>query len=123
MPTAFASTVEARFVELTPTAKRIANTLQTNLRRLGLENTGDHAGHSGMGGISVACEQLQTKPELGRCLGSRVPLARLNMVSIPAVVDPSRPTRNARAAHTQPLPHERKPCDRPIHRRARHIVS
>ncbi|MEZ0605529.1 sap1 transcriptional regulator SapR [Paraburkholderia sp. IW21] len=53
MPTAFAQTVEARFAELTPTAKRIASYLLANLDRLGLETADQIAQQAGTSGISV----------------------------------------------------------------------
>ncbi|HEX3636952.1 MAG TPA: MurR/RpiR family transcriptional regulator [Paraburkholderia sp.] len=53
MPTAFAQTVEARFAELTPTAKRIASYLLANLDRLGLETAHQIAQQAGTSGISV----------------------------------------------------------------------
>ncbi|MEA3129193.1 MAG: hypothetical protein QOF46_988, partial [Paraburkholderia sp.] len=53
MPTAFARTVEARFAELTPTAKRIASYLLANLDRLGLETADQIAQQAGTSGISV----------------------------------------------------------------------
>ncbi len=53
MPTTFAQTVEARFAELTPTAKRIASYLLANLDRLGLETADQIAQQAGTSGISV----------------------------------------------------------------------
>src|ERR1700761_9843335 len=53
MPTAFAQTVEARFAELTPTAKRIASYLLANLDRLGLETADQIAQQTVTSGISV----------------------------------------------------------------------
>lgn len=53
MPPAFAQTVEARFAELTPTAKRIASYMLANLDRLGLETADQIARQAGTSGISV----------------------------------------------------------------------
>ncbi|AXE92631.1 sap1 transcriptional regulator SapR [Paraburkholderia terricola] len=53
MPPTFAQTVEARFAELTPTAKRIASYLLANLDRLGLETADQIAQQAGTSGISV----------------------------------------------------------------------
>ena len=53
MPTAFAQTVEARFSELTPTAKRIASYMPANLERLGLETADQIAQQTATSGISV----------------------------------------------------------------------
>ena len=53
MPTTFAETVEARFAELTPTAKRIASYMLANLDRLGLETADQIAQQTGTSGISV----------------------------------------------------------------------
>jgi DNA-binding MurR/RpiR family transcriptional regulator len=52
MPTAFAQTVEARFSELTPTAKRIASYMPANLERLGLETADQIAQQTATSGIS-----------------------------------------------------------------------
>ncbi|RQR64552.1 MurR/RpiR family transcriptional regulator [Burkholderia sp. Bp9002] len=53
MTCAFAHTVEARFAELTPTAKRIASYMLANLDRLGLETADQIAQQAGTSGISV----------------------------------------------------------------------
>ncbi|WDD92045.1 MurR/RpiR family transcriptional regulator [Burkholderia sp. FERM BP-3421] len=53
MPPAFAETVEARFADLTPTAKRIASYMLANLDRLGLETADQIAQQTGTSGISV----------------------------------------------------------------------
>ncbi|KVN29652.1 RpiR family transcriptional regulator [Burkholderia pyrrocinia] len=53
MTCAFARTVEARFAELTPTAKRIASYMLANLDRLGLETADQIAQQAGTSGISV----------------------------------------------------------------------
>ncbi|MCA8092011.1 MurR/RpiR family transcriptional regulator [Burkholderia anthina] len=53
MTCAFAHTVESRFAELTPTAKRIASYMLANLERLGLETAGQIAQQTGTSGISV----------------------------------------------------------------------
>jgi DNA-binding MurR/RpiR family transcriptional regulator len=53
MPTAFAHTVEARYAELTPTAKRIASYMLANLERLGLETADQIAQQTATSGISV----------------------------------------------------------------------
>ncbi|WP_175713126.1 sap1 transcriptional regulator SapR [Burkholderia ambifaria] len=53
MPCAFARTVESRFAELTPTAKRIASYMLANLDRLGLETADQIAQQAGTSGISV----------------------------------------------------------------------
>ncbi|MET3620400.1 sap1 transcriptional regulator SapR [Burkholderia ambifaria] len=53
MTCAFARTVESRFAELTPTAKRIANYMLANLDRLGLETADQIAQQAGTSGISV----------------------------------------------------------------------
>ncbi|MGZ2747324.1 sap1 transcriptional regulator SapR [Burkholderia stagnalis] len=53
MTCAFAHTVEARFAELTPTAKRIASYMLANLDRLGLETADRIAQQAGTSGISV----------------------------------------------------------------------
>jgi DNA-binding MurR/RpiR family transcriptional regulator len=53
MPTTFAETVEARFAELTPTAKRIASYMLANLDKLGLETADQIAQQTGTSGISV----------------------------------------------------------------------
>lgn len=49
----FAHTVESRFAELTPTAKRIASYMLANLDRLGLETADQIAQQAGTSGISV----------------------------------------------------------------------
>lgn len=53
MPPAFVQTVETRFAELTPTAKRIASYMLANLERLGLETADQIARQTGTSGISV----------------------------------------------------------------------
>ncbi|WP_175688334.1 sap1 transcriptional regulator SapR [Burkholderia anthina] len=53
MTCAFAHTVESRFAELTPTAKRIASYMLANLDRLGLETADQIAQQAGTSGISV----------------------------------------------------------------------
>ncbi|WP_107313578.1 sap1 transcriptional regulator SapR [Burkholderia metallica] len=53
MTCAFAHTVEARYAELTPTAKRIASYMLANLDRLGLETADQIAQQAGTSGISV----------------------------------------------------------------------
>ncbi|AOI76105.1 MULTISPECIES: sap1 transcriptional regulator SapR [Burkholderia] len=53
MTCAFARTVESRFAELTPTAKRIASYMLANLDRLGLETADQIAQQAGTSGISV----------------------------------------------------------------------
>ncbi|WP_175903972.1 sap1 transcriptional regulator SapR [Burkholderia seminalis] len=53
MPCAFARTVESRYAELTPTAKRIASYMLANLDRLGLETADQIARQAGTSGISV----------------------------------------------------------------------
>ncbi|MDR3097549.1 MAG: MurR/RpiR family transcriptional regulator, partial [Paraburkholderia sp.] len=53
MSTAFAHTVEASFASLTPTAKRIASYMLSNLERLGLETADQIAQQTGTSGISV----------------------------------------------------------------------
>ncbi|MGS0891421.1 sap1 transcriptional regulator SapR [Burkholderia stagnalis] len=53
MTCAFARTVESRFAELTPTAKRIASYMLANLDRLGLETADQIAQQTGTSGISV----------------------------------------------------------------------
>lgn len=53
MTCAFAHTVESRFAELTPTAKRIASYMLANLDRLGLETADQIAQQTGTSGISV----------------------------------------------------------------------
>ncbi|WP_175747591.1 sap1 transcriptional regulator SapR [Burkholderia pyrrocinia] len=53
MTCAFARTVESRYAELTPTAKRIANYMLANLDRLGLETADQIAQQAGTSGISV----------------------------------------------------------------------
>ncbi|PRG08497.1 RpiR family transcriptional regulator [Burkholderia ambifaria] len=53
MTCAFARTVESRFAELTPTAKRIASYMLANLDRLGLETADQIARQAGTSGISV----------------------------------------------------------------------
>ncbi|MEK7918993.1 MurR/RpiR family transcriptional regulator [Burkholderia contaminans] len=53
MTCAFARTVESRYAELTPTAKRIASYMLTNLDRLGLETADQIAQQAGTSGISV----------------------------------------------------------------------
>jgi len=53
MPTAFTQTVESRFAELTPTAKRIASYMLANLDRLGLETADQIAQQTCTSGISV----------------------------------------------------------------------
>ncbi|MBN3818991.1 MurR/RpiR family transcriptional regulator [Paraburkholderia sp. Se-20369] len=53
MTCAFAHTVEARFADLTPTAKRIASYMLANLERLGLETADQIAQQAGTSGISV----------------------------------------------------------------------
>jgi DNA-binding MurR/RpiR family transcriptional regulator len=53
MPPAFTQTVESRFAELTPTAKRIASYMLANLERLGLETADQIAQQTGTSGISV----------------------------------------------------------------------
>ena len=53
MPPNFAETVEARFAELTPTAKRIASYMLANLDKLGLETADQIAQQTGTSGISV----------------------------------------------------------------------
>ncbi|KVE32660.1 sap1 transcriptional regulator SapR [Burkholderia sp. TSV86] len=53
MPSAFVQTVETRFAELTPTAKRIASYMLANLERLGLESADQIARQTGTSGISV----------------------------------------------------------------------
>lgn len=53
MACAFARTVEARFAELTPTAKRIASYMLANPDRLGLETADQIAQQAGTSGISV----------------------------------------------------------------------
>jgi len=53
MPTAFTQTVESRFAELTPTAKRIASYMLANLERLGLETADQIARQTCTSGISV----------------------------------------------------------------------
>lgn len=53
MPHTFAETVEARFAELTPTAKRIATYMLANLDKLGLETADQIAQQTGTSGISV----------------------------------------------------------------------
>jgi DNA-binding MurR/RpiR family transcriptional regulator len=53
MPQSFAQTVEARFAELTPTAKRIASYMLAHLDRLGLETADQIAQQTGTTGISV----------------------------------------------------------------------
>ncbi|HHX4060380.1 TPA: sap1 transcriptional regulator SapR, partial [Burkholderia contaminans] len=50
---AFARTVESRYAELTPTAKRIASYMLANLDRLGLETADQIAQQAGTSGISV----------------------------------------------------------------------
>ncbi|TDV07199.1 MurR/RpiR family transcriptional regulator [Paraburkholderia caballeronis] len=51
--TPFAQAVEARFAELTPTAKRIASYMLANLERIGLETADRIAQQTGTSGISV----------------------------------------------------------------------
>ncbi|BAX61550.1 sap1 transcriptional regulator SapR [Burkholderia stabilis] len=53
MTCAFARTVESRYAELTPTAKRIASYMLANLDRLGLETADQIAQQAGTSGISV----------------------------------------------------------------------
>ncbi|WP_175710418.1 sap1 transcriptional regulator SapR [Burkholderia ambifaria] len=53
MTCAFARTVESRFAELTPTAKRIASYMLANRDRLGLETADQIAQQAGTSGISV----------------------------------------------------------------------
>ncbi|VWB22023.1 RpiR family transcriptional regulator [Burkholderia lata] len=53
MTCAFAHTVESRYAELTPTAKRIASYMLANLDRLGLETADQIAQQAGTSGISV----------------------------------------------------------------------
>ncbi|WP_323121128.1 sap1 transcriptional regulator SapR [Burkholderia alba] len=53
MSPAFVQTVEIRFAELTPTAKRIASYMLANLDRLGLETADQIAQQTGTSGISV----------------------------------------------------------------------
>jgi len=53
MTCTFARTVESRFAELTPTAKRIASYMLANLDRLGLETADQIAQQAGTSGISV----------------------------------------------------------------------
>src|ERR1044072_1961149 len=53
MPPTFAQTVEARFAELTPTAKRIASYLLATPARLALETADQIAQQAGTSGISV----------------------------------------------------------------------
>ncbi|HDR9875575.1 TPA: MurR/RpiR family transcriptional regulator [Burkholderia cenocepacia] len=53
MTCAFAHTVESRFAELTPTAKRVASYMLANLDRLGLETADQIAQQTGTSGISV----------------------------------------------------------------------
>ncbi|AXF23232.1 RpiR family transcriptional regulator [Burkholderia pyrrocinia] len=53
MTCAFACTVESRYAELTPTAKRIASYMLANLDRLGLETADQIARQAGTSGISV----------------------------------------------------------------------
>ncbi|KFG95377.1 RpiR family transcriptional regulator [Burkholderia paludis] len=53
MTCAFARTVESRYAELTPTAKRIASYMLANLDRLGLETADQIARQAGTSGISV----------------------------------------------------------------------
>ncbi|CAB3752245.1 RpiR family transcriptional regulator [Burkholderia sp. MSh2] len=53
MTCAFARTVETRYAELTPTAKRIASYMLANLDRLGLETADQIARQAGTSGISV----------------------------------------------------------------------
>ncbi|MBN3787017.1 MurR/RpiR family transcriptional regulator [Burkholderia sp. Ac-20353] len=53
MTCAFVQTVEARFADLTPTAKRIASYMLANLDRLGLETADQIAQQAGTSGISV----------------------------------------------------------------------
>jgi DNA-binding MurR/RpiR family transcriptional regulator len=53
MTCAFVRTVEARFAELTPTAKRIASYMLANIDRLGLETADQIAQQTGTSGISV----------------------------------------------------------------------
>ena len=53
MTCAFAHTVESRFAELTPAAKRIASYMLANLDRLGLETADQIAQQTGTSGISV----------------------------------------------------------------------
>ncbi|MBN3782605.1 MurR/RpiR family transcriptional regulator [Burkholderia sp. Ac-20345] len=53
MTCAFARTVESRYAELTPTAKRIASYMLANLERLGLETADQIAQQAGTSGISV----------------------------------------------------------------------
>ncbi|WP_431825015.1 sap1 transcriptional regulator SapR [Burkholderia sp. F1] len=53
MTCAFARTVEARYAELTLTAKRIASYMLANLDRLGLETADQIAQQAGTSGISV----------------------------------------------------------------------
>src|SRR5579864_2068512 len=63
MPTAFTQTVESRFADLTPTAKRIASYMLANLERLGLETADQIAQQTGTSGISVG--------RFLRCVGYR----------------------------------------------------
>ncbi|NTZ08737.1 sap1 transcriptional regulator SapR [Burkholderia metallica] len=53
MTCTFARTVESRYAELTPTAKRIASYMLANLDRLGLETADQIAQQTGTSGISV----------------------------------------------------------------------
>jgi DNA-binding MurR/RpiR family transcriptional regulator len=63
MPTAFTQTVESRFADLTPTAKRIASYMLANIERLGLETADQIAQQTGTSGISVG--------RFLRCVGYR----------------------------------------------------
>ena len=111
MPTAFAPTVEVRFAETTPTAKRIASAMLANRVPRGYctfytPNRGSPLARSSQSNLAAI-------PRVCR-LAHRIILKPPS----PEAVEPPLDTLDERVARNHPLQQELKQCDLPIHRHA-----